>query len=163
MDFRRRSPRKSFQAWPADTDAPMPDFSLIVPTRDRPDQLRRFLASIERTAARPDNVEVVLVVDADERSALEVRSDRLFLRHVVVAPGQTMGALNMAGYSASSGRHLMLLNDDVVACTRGWDTKIRNCFRAFADEILLVHVNDTVFQKALCTFPILSRRFCQIA
>src|SRR5262249_33579549 len=84
-------------------------------------------------------------------------------RHIVVPPGQTMGALNAAGYAGSTGRYVMLLNDDVIVRTPGWDAKIRACFRAFRDEILLVHVNDTVFQKALCTFPVVSRRFCELA
>jgi hypothetical protein len=80
----------------------------------------------------------------------------------VVPPGLTMGALNMAGYEAAAGQLLMLLNDDVVARTPGWDSCVRTCFAAFPDEILLVHVNDTVLQKALCTFPIVSRRFCEL-
>jgi hypothetical protein len=141
----------------------MPDFSLIVPTRGRPEQLRRFLASVATTVQRPEAVEVVLVVDADDPASLQIPGDGLRLRHVVVPPGQTMGALNAAGYDASTGRYVMLLNDDVIVRTLGWDAKIRACFRAFSDEILLVHVNDTVFQKALCTFPIVSRRFCELA
>src|SRR5438105_1693187 len=91
----------------ADRAVAMPTFSLIVPTRGRPEQLHRFLTSVETTVARPDDVEVVLVVDADDGSSLEVSADRLRVAHVVVAPGQTMGALNMAGYAASSGRYLM--------------------------------------------------------
>src|SRR5439155_5169609 len=38
----------------------------------------------------------------------------------------------------------------------------RACFTAFLDEILLVHVNDTVLQKAQCAFPVVSRRFCEL-
>src|SRR5262249_38893742 len=141
----------------------MPDFSLIVPTRGRPEQLRRFLASVAATARAPDALEVVLVLDDDDSASTCVTDEAIPLRHVVVRPGQTMGALNAAGYGASTGRYVMLLNDDVVVRTPGWDAKIRACFRAFPDEILLVHVNDTVFQKALCTFPIVSRRFCELA
>jgi hypothetical protein len=73
-----------------------------------------------------------------------------------------MGSLNSAGYEAARGRWLMLLNDDVEVRTPGWDDIVRACTRAFPDEIALLHVNDLVFQTHLCTFPIVSRRFCAI-
>jgi hypothetical protein len=57
----------------------------------------------------------------------------------------------------------MLLNDDVVARTPGWDEAIRACFRDCPDGVLLVHVNDTLMRRALCTFPAVSRRFCEVA
>src|SRR5262249_47778852 len=116
--------------------------SLIVPTRQRPDRLRRLLASLADTTARPEALEVILVIDSDDADSLQVTEDRLASKHVVVPSGQTMGALNMAGYDASRGRYLMLLNDDVIARTPGWDNAVRSCFAAYPDEILLVHVND---------------------
>lgn len=137
--------------------------SLIVPTRGRPKELERLLASIAATADRLDSIEVVLVIDADDSASPQMTCDDLTITRVFVPPGLTMGALNMAGYEAASGDLLMLLNDDVVARTPSWDTCIRKCFAAFADGIVLVHVNDTVFEKALCTFPVVSRTFCQLA
>ena len=141
----------------------VPMISLIVPTRGRPERLRQLLASIADTAARPDAIEVVLVIDADDAASHQVAEPRLLLRHVVVAPDRTMGSLNTAGYEASRGRYLMLLNDDVVAHTPGWDEQVRICFAAYPDELILVHVNDLVMQKNLCTFPIVSRTFCEMA
>jgi hypothetical protein len=140
-----------------------PALSLIVPTRQRTGPLRRLLDSIVTTAADPGGLEVVLVVDADDLESNRFRFDGVPLKRVVVQPGLPMGALNGAGHDASSGDYLMLLNDDVVARTGGWDAVIRNCFKRFPDGILLVHVNDTLFQKALCTFPVVSRTFCRLA
>jgi hypothetical protein len=111
---------------------------------------------------RPDELEVVLVIDADDRESLESRFAALRVQQVVVEPGQTMGALNGAGYRASTGAYLMLLNDDVVARTVGWDEKVLASFRSFPDDIVLVHVNDTLLREALCTFPIVSRAFCEL-
>jgi glycosyltransferase involved in cell wall biosynthesis len=137
--------------------------SLIVPTRGRPHQLRRFLDSLVATAHDPANLEVVLVIDSDDPDSSRAASHGLTVKHVIVPPGLTMGALNMAGYEASTGDVITLLNDDVVARTPGWDAAFRKCFAAFADGILLIHFNDTIFQKALCTFPVVSRRFCELA
>jgi glycosyltransferase involved in cell wall biosynthesis len=136
--------------------------SLIVPTRQRPSQLRRLLASLADGTARSEALEIILVIDSNDADSLQATEDRLQIKRVVVPPGQTMGALNMAGYEASRGSYLMLLNDDVIARTPGWDNAVRSCFAAYPDEILLVHVNDLVMQKHLCTFPIVSRTFCEL-
>jgi glycosyltransferase involved in cell wall biosynthesis len=142
---------------------PRPALSLVVPTRRRPEPLRRLLDSLAATAESLGTIEIVLVVDADDQDSIDVRHELLSLKHVVVPPGQTMGALNESGAAAATGDFLMLLNDDVVARTPGWDEKILRRCRRFADGIVLVHVNDTLLQKNLCTFPIVSRAFCKLA
>jgi hypothetical protein len=115
------------------------------------------------TTADREGLEVVLVVDADDRVSAAFRFEPVPLKTVVVAPGLSMGALNLAGYEAAAGDYLMLLNDDVLARTRNWDRKVRACFRDFPDQIALVHVNDTLFGAGMCTFPIVSRTFCELA
>jgi hypothetical protein len=141
---------------------PRPTFSLIVPTRGRPAQLRRFLDSIAATARRPAHLEIVLVIDDDDPVSLAADHPRLTLRHVVGPPGRTMGELNSAGYAASAGEHVMLLNDDVIVRTRGWDATALRCFRRFPDPFVLVHVNDTLIRHHLCVFPLVSRAFCEL-
>jgi GT2 family glycosyltransferase len=140
-----------------------PLLSLIVPTRGRVAQLQRFLDSIQSTASHPRQLEVVLVIDEDDAPTLKFRHDGLSLKRVLLPPGQTMGCLNRAGYEASSGRYVMLLNDDVVARTPGWDEKVLSCCRDFPDDIVLIHTNDLLFKQGLCTFPLVSRTFCELA
>jgi hypothetical protein len=65
-------------------------------------------------------------------------------------------------YEASSGRYFMLLNDDVVARTKSWDRIILSCLNRYPDGIILVHTNDNLFREVLCTFPIVSRTFCEL-
>lgn len=138
-----------------------PLFSLIVPTRGRPAQLRRMLNSVADTAAHPEKIEVLLVVDGDDPASV-VTHPRLSVRHVVVPPGRTMGALNNAGFAASSGKYVMLLNDDVVVRTRAWDAIALTCFARFPDPFVLLHVNDTLMHDHLCTFPLTSHAFYEL-
>jgi glycosyltransferase involved in cell wall biosynthesis len=142
---------------------PRPLLSIIVPTRQRTEALGHMLDSLAGTADRPECFEVVLVVDADDGPSVAFHRAGLALTRVVVPPGQTMGALNMAGYRCSRGDFLMLLNDDVLARTPGWDTKVLARLRRFADGIVLVHPNDTLLRDNLCTFPVVSRTFCELA
>ena len=138
-----------------------PDLSLIVPTRNRPEPLRQFLTSIARTAKCPERVEIILVVD-DDATCDTTGFPRLKIWQTIGPPGRTMGELNRAGYAASHGEHVMLLNDDVVVRTYGWDRTVLACFKRFPDPVALVHVNDTLIRDYLCTFPILSRAYCEL-
>jgi glycosyltransferase involved in cell wall biosynthesis len=139
-----------------------PTISLIVPTRHRTAPLRRLLQSLAATTANLAALEIVLVLDADDRESLAFQFEQLPLKRVVVEPGLAMGALNMAGYEASAGDYLMLLNDDVIARTQKWDRQVLACFRAFPDGVVLVHTNDTLFRDGMCTFPLVSRTFCEL-
>lgn len=140
-----------------------PTFSLVVPTRRRTTRLRKFLDSVAATAAHIDSIEVILVVDSDDPESVRFRHGGVPLKLVVGPPGRTMGALNSDGYEASSGEYVMLLNDDVVARTRRWDEQVLGCLPDFPDGVVLVHVNDTLFRESLCTFPLVSRTFCELA
>lgn len=140
-----------------------PQLSLLVPTRHRTAALGELLDSLVETTARHADIEVVLVIDEDDLPTRAFRDDRVRVRRVVVPPGLPMGALNQAAYAASAGRYVMLLNDDVVARTPGWDERVSACVRRFADGIVLVHVNDTLMRDHLCTFPLVSRTFCELA
>jgi hypothetical protein len=140
-----------------------PLLSLIVPTRHGTDRLARLMRSLAATAADPAALEVVLVVDADDSASRAFRFPSLAVQQVVVPPGLSMGSLNMAGYQAASGDYLMLLNDDVIARTRRWDRHVLACLRGYPDGIVLVHVNDLLFGQILCTFPLVSRRYCELA
>ncbi len=137
--------------------------SLIVPTRGRTQQLRRLLDSLAVTTASLDEVEVVVVLDDDDLDSMAFCHDSVPLRKAVVPAGLTMGALNMAGYEACSGSYIMLLNDDVIVRTPGWDERVRACFQDFPDELVLIHTNDLLFGETLCTFPLVSRAYCDLA
>ncbi|HMF15730.1 MAG TPA: glycosyltransferase family 2 protein [Gemmataceae bacterium] len=140
-----------------------PILSLIVPTRKRTDQLRTLLDSLRKNTRHPHQVEVVLVADADDEETLSFQFPWLGMKRVVAQPGLTMGGLNRAGVKAAAGQFLMLLNDDVLVQTKGWDRQVLSACGRFADGIVLVHVNDTLFGEGMCTFPIVSRTFCDLA
>jgi len=125
--------------------------------------MQRFLDSVLATTSRPQDLEIVMVVDADDKASKDFKYDRLQLRTVVVPQGLAMGALNMAGYRASKGQYLMLMNDDVIVRTAAWDEKVLAVFRSFSDDIVLVHTEDGIFHDKLCTFPFVSRTFCEMA
>jgi len=137
--------------------------SLIVPTRNRLNQLNEFINSIIITAYNINNVELILVIDRDDAETKEYEVNNLSTKKVIVEPGASMGTLNMSGYEACTGDYIMLLNDDVVITTKDWDKIILEIINAYQDGIVLIHVNDGIFRDTLCTFPLLTRTFIEIA
>src|SRR5262249_13698706 len=119
-----------------------PVFSLIIPTRQRTQRLRCLLDSVRATTRDLAGLEVVLVIDEDDAESMGLQYRGVRLKRVAVPPGLSMGALNMAGYRAAGGRYLMLLNDDVVLRTAGWDQQVLEAFGSYPDGMVLVHVND---------------------
>jgi SAM-dependent methyltransferase len=135
-------------------------FSFLIPTRARTDRLARLFQSVLDTTARPHELEIVLGVDEDDLESQQVTHPSLHIRKTILREGLTMGQMNTACFEASSGRFLMLMNDDVILRTRDWDLIVGGVFAQFEDDIALVHVNDLLFKERLCTFPMLSRRAC---
>lgn len=153
----------SHQPAGADSSAegqPLILISFLLPTRGRPEGVLQFLQSLVETTEELDQVEVVLGIDDDDLSSRHICHDRIRLKTTVFQPGLSMGVMNRACFDASCGRYVFLMNDDVVACTKGWDRRVRETFEAFGDDIALIHVNDNIFGDKLCTFPLLSRQAC---
>ncbi len=138
----------------------MPLISFLLPTRGRPDSARRFLRSLHGTAHHPEEFEIVLGVDEDDPLSHAITHEGLAIKTVILSPGLAMGAIHQACFEASTGRYVMLINDDVIVRTPGWDTAIYRTFERFSDDIVMVHVNYLLFQERLCTFPIVSRKAC---
>jgi GT2 family glycosyltransferase len=140
-----------------------PVFSFIIPTRGNPESLVRLFDSISAHTSRPEEVEIVLVTDTDDEASRAVEYPGLNVRKVEGPPRRSMGSLNTAGYRAATGKYLALLNDDVVLRTPSWDDHLIDVFHNYPDGIVLAHVNDTIFRDTLCTFPFLTRAFCELA
>jgi hypothetical protein len=136
--------------------------SLLLPSRGRPDLVKRFIQSILDTAIHPEAIEVILYLDNDDA---ENYANLLFPRikyHCIVGENLTMGGYNDQCLAKSSGNIIMLVNDDLVIRTHGWDEKLREFDNSIPDKIYLVYVNDLFKSNIICTFPILSRRVCEL-
>jgi hypothetical protein len=132
-----------------------------MPTRGRPERARRFLQSVRETASVCERVEIILYVDLDDPESHGIADAALDVQ-TIIGPRQSMGANNSACFERARGDIIVLVNDDVVIRTQGWDERIRKLDAQIADRIYLAYGNDEFKRASLCTFPILSRRACQV-
>ncbi len=141
----------------------MINFSVILPTRERPKQLERMLTSLFSTASKPDSLEVILYQDEDdiETNKIDAKLEAWGVERII-GPKLSMGKRLSTCIAASSGDVLFFLNDDVVVRTQDWDRLINEEVSKFSDQIYLLYPNDLFKGKSYATFPIISRKLCEI-
>lgn len=137
-------------------------FSLLLPTRGRPASLKGLFESLVNTTSDLSGLEVVLYIDEDDVETRQVGHPSLSLVRLIKPPGAKMGSMNRDCYDASRGSYVMLMNDDVVFRTKGWDNGVLQAFSQFPDDVALVYGNDLHQGKRVPTFPIVSRTVCEL-
>ena len=138
-----------------------PGISLLLPTRGRPSLVERLLRSIAETTFQKDQVEVVLYVDEDDVGSHRLDSDVIKVTRII-GPRASMGTYNSICYEAAKGDIIILVNDDMVIRTQGWNEKIIEFDANISDKIYLAYGNDCFKKRSICTFPILPRRTCEL-
>jgi ABC-type polysaccharide/polyol phosphate transport system ATPase subunit len=135
--------------------------SLLVPSRGRPELLRRFMESVLARSERPDLVEIVVYADEDDPETHGLKVEGLDVQ-ILVGPRATMGQYNTACFEACRGDIVALGNDDMVIQTRAWDRVLREMHAAMQDGIYMAYPNDLFKGRGLSAFPILSRKACEL-
>lgn len=138
-----------------------PIISLLLPTRGRPGLVVRFFQSVIEMTTHLEQVEIILYVDEDDVDSHELDSPDIRITKVI-GPRMTMGAYNTTCLEKARGSIIMLVNDDMIIRTKGWDERVIVLGKSFPDDIYLVYGNDLLKKHNLCTFPILSRRTCEL-
>ena len=114
--------------------------SILIPTRERPENVRRLIASVVSTAEQPLNVELLFYVDHDDQTFPEdVLSDNVRL---IRGPRMWLSLLQNVLYASSRGEIVMYAGDDLVFETFGWDTRVQSVFESSNDKLVLVYPND---------------------
>lgn len=135
--------------------------SLLLPTRGRTSLVTRLFESIAKNTYHLDQVEVVLYVDEDDLESHDLNSvDFRVVR--IIGPALSMGGYNSACLNKAQGDVLILANDDMVIQTTGWDDRVRALNVEFEGHIYLGYANDLFKKSRFCTFPIISRRTCEL-
>ncbi len=137
------------------------DFSLLLATRGRPRQVLRLFDSIMDTARRPDKLEVVLYIDEDDIESHHLSHSHLATTRLI-RPRATMGGMHRACCDSAKGRYVLLIGDDNVFRTWGWDQEVRTEFEKYPDGIVLIYGNDLIQGRNMCTAPFLTRTTCQL-
>ena len=142
---------------------------MLVPTRERPANFRRFVESVISTASHPDRIEVHCYIDQDAAELdaymaiiedLE-KSDGVTFGGGVGNPVGVPGAMNQLGIACKTDL-LMVSNDDQVYITKEWDIRLDEEAAKFPDGIFVFWFNDRLQSERTCCFPILSQKWGEL-
>lgn len=121
-------------------------FSLLVPTRGRPDSMKRFCDSAWSTAQDSERVEIVFYVDSDDRASLDyyesVKHDARI--KLVVGPRIYLAEAWNVLCRAATYDIVMQTGDDAVFRTQNWDIHVLAEFDKTPDKIVFVYAKDGV-------------------
>ncbi|MBK3735323.1 hypothetical protein FBZ83_105348 [Azospirillum brasilense] len=144
------------------------NYSLLCPTRGRPDGLQRLIESVAATAGAVERVEVLAYVDSDDPALPDYK--RMFealaevgvqLRRftALVGPPKSV-SLSWNDLAAScTGDVLMMANDDQVYVQSGWDHRLDQEIAKFPDDVYCMWFEDGINGEKHCAFPVVSRRW----
>ncbi len=113
-----------------------PEFSIVIPSRDRPAQLRRCLAALTRLENPRDQFEVIVVDDGSREPY-----DRVIAEFTEAIPLRTLrlegggpGQARNAGVSVARGRFVALTDDDCEPAP-DWITRLGGVLRRQPDAL----------------------------
>lgn len=142
--------------------------SLLLPTRLRPDGLRRLAESAADTASDPDGIELVTYHDNDDPAGDLYRALHLPIRwRPFFGPREHDGVVNLSVkwnwcYDVCCGDILMHCGDDIVFRTPGWDAVVREAFDSVPDKILFAYGDDLYQPHTFGTHGFVHRRWVEV-
>jgi len=135
--------------------------ALLLPSRGRPSRLELALDSIGATAARPDDVVVVVGVDNDDAAtiALSARFRSPVALSWSVGPREmTLGRLWNRLATAEHGCDLLaMFTDDYVMATPGWDDRYREAAARMPMGYGVAWPHDPLHGADVCSLPVITR------
>lgn len=128
--------------------------SILVPSRGRPENIRRLYRSLEETTL--GRWELLVRLDDDDPALREYESEIAMTR--IVGKRLMLAELWNDLLPSAEGDVLMLCGDDVTFNTKHWDREIVGAFPV--DGIGVVHGNDLSPNSAtIATHPFVSRKW----
>jgi len=128
--------------------------TLILPFRERIELLNNMLASLHKTTRFPDQLEIIMAVDDDDKVLREYTQERIIQENkpFSIRFYQTKKAEHFINdywnpiAKMAKGRWVMAINDDSVFKTKKWDKeisdKMSNRARDLRDDIVYGKTDD---------------------
>lgn len=116
--------------------------SLLLPSRQRPQNIQRLWESVIHTADKPDDIEIIVYLDKDDPqldSYLELK-----LKNVTfyTTKRTVLSEYWNKAYKKAKGPIFMHCGDDIIFRTKGWDTTVKQAFKESNDKLIFVHGDD---------------------
>jgi glycosyltransferase involved in cell wall biosynthesis len=134
----------------------MSKISIVFPTRNRPDNVRRLYTSVMETSQTMP--EIYVYIDDDDTITPPVCKE-LGIRYMTGPRMRKMASCFNELAQSAVGDILMYIGDDFIFRTKHWDVSVLDAFSKFPDKILLAYPNDGGWGEQLATAGFLHRNW----
>ena len=134
-----------------------PLISVLCPTRNRPDNVRRFADSALTLAC--GEIEIVFYQDEDAPESVPDAVAAWPEVTMVTGPRIIFSDMWNKCMAAASADIFMETGDDCVFRTPGWDQKIAGAFGEYPDRIVLVYGDDLIWGEKLSSQSFVHRNW----
>lgn len=120
--------------------------SLLFPSRGRPENLERLLQSLVDTT--DGDLQLVIALDEDDGTVSEYieiakKFETLEMQFdFLIGPRTLLSEYWNLCFEKATGDILMHCGDDLIFRTEGWDTKVKEAFAQYPDNIVFVYGRD---------------------
>jgi glycosyltransferase involved in cell wall biosynthesis len=143
-------------------------FSILLPTRNRSENLTRFIDSVLDTCSDPKLMEFAIKLDYDDTTSFPIinKYEEKYpgsFRVLTSARANSMGKVWNDCTKIATGELIMMGSDDFIYRTKGWDAVIRDLFTKSKDKILYVFGEDGIQHGRIGTHGVIHRKWLDIA
>lgn len=140
----------------------MKQLSILLPSGpNNQAKLARTLKNLRETISDISQVEVVICLDANGSFPdgwIERIGDSII--QVYEKPSKYRGRFFNAAWKASTGRFLLMANDDMLFKTKGWDKLIP--YDKYPDDLVCFGFRDNTFNERFYCHPVWSRKAMEL-
>jgi len=139
--------------------------SILLPTRNRPENIRKCITSIIESCDDVDDIEICSYVDDDDELSIPAFSEFTSEINIEVYQAERqpihirLSTHYNVLYPVCRGDIIMYCADDVMFNTKGWDTLVINEFDRYDDKILLVYGKDGFQNEKIATHGFMHRNW----
>ncbi len=133
--------------------------SILLPSA-YPSKLNRFMQNLQETVSDWNNIEIVICLDADDKNPAGNTIRHQNIVYTYAEPSQYRGRFFDAAWKASTGKFLLMANDDIMFKTKGWDRLIP--YNKYPDEMVVFGLKDNRFNEKFFCHPIWSRKVMEL-
>lgn len=129
--------------------------SILIPSA-YPDKLEKVIKNLRETISDWSQVEIVVCRDGNRPTHRDGN-----IVNCYSPPSKFRSTFHEKPWLESSGRFLLMMNDDVEFITKGWDRLIP--YNEYPDDLVLFHFKDNHFNQNFACHPIFSRKMMNLA
>lgn len=141
--------------------------SILLPTRRRPQNIDRFINSLQENAI--NDIEFIFFIDDDDELTIpkleKYKNDNpeVIIKYMVGTRQPISNTYNLLVTLANKDANIFVITGDDIECqTFGWDEKVIEAFNKYNDRLVLVGGKD-LFNESLFTTFCLSKEWLKLA